>query len=87
MPITVWAALAAVIAIDRDAQLCVRQYHETHWDKLVLATGSCCSCRRSAAICRVVLLPHLGDLNIAAHAAGSRRGGNWLGLEGTPSSG
>ncbi len=78
-----------IVAIDRDAHV-VRTVsgHETHWDKLVLATGSYpfvppvpgndlpgCFVYRT-----------LDDLdNIAAHAAGSRRGvvigGGLLGLE------
>ena len=78
-----------IVAIDRDARV-VRSAsgHETHWDKLVLATGSYpfvppvpgndlpgCFVYRT-----------LDDLDaIAAHAAGSRRGvvigGGLLGLE------
>lgn len=78
-----------VVAIDRDARVVrTASGHETHWDKLVLATGSYpfvppvpgndlpgCFVYRT-----------LDDLdNIAAHAAGSRRGvvigGGLLGLE------
>ncbi|MDU1295225.1 MAG: FAD-dependent oxidoreductase, partial [Enterobacter hormaechei] len=78
-----------IVAIDRDAHVVrTASGHETHWDKLVLATGSYpfvppvpgndlpgCFVYRT-----------LDDLdNIAAHAAGSRRGvvigGGLLGLE------
>ncbi len=78
-----------IVAIDRDARVVrTASGHEIHWDKLVLATGSYpfvppvpgndlpgCFVYRT-----------LDDLdNIAAHAAGSRRGvvigGGLLGLE------
>lgn len=78
-----------IIAIDRDARV-VRTAggHETHWDKLVLATGSYPFVPpvpgRELPSCFVYRT--LDDLdNIAAHAKGSRTGvvigGGLLGLE------
>jgi len=81
--------LQQIIAIDRDARV-VRTAggHETHWDKLVLATGSYPFVPpvpgRELPGCFVYRT--LDDLdNIAAHAKGSRTGvvigGGLLGLE------
>ncbi|MEW9294121.1 nitrite reductase large subunit NirB [Enterobacter cloacae] len=78
-----------IIAIDRDAHVVrTASGHETHWDKLVLATGSYPFVPPvpGNTLPGCFVYRTLDDLdNIAAHAKGSRRGvvigGGLLGLE------
>ena len=78
-----------IVAIDRDAHVVrTASGHETHWDKLVLATGSYPFVPPvpGSDLPGCFVYRTLDDLdNIAAHAAGSRRGvvigGGLLGLE------
>ena len=78
-----------IVAIDRDAHVVrTASGHETHWDKLVLATGSYPFVPPvpGNTLPGCFVYRTLDDLdNIAAHAKGSRRGvvigGGLLGLE------
>ena len=78
-----------IVAIDRDAHVVrTASDHETHWDKLVLATGSYPFVPPvpGNTLPGCFVYRTLDDLdNIAAHAKGSRRGvvigGGLLGLE------